>query len=442
MNEVRNGTQLPPRWVCPPLTIPALLRDPTQRAWSLLVEFDDPDKTQHRVVIPDTALRGDGVEAIALFMDRGFVPDRGCDGHLIEYLRQQNLVLEASPKKRARVTDRCGWHGEPAEAVFVLPNGAIGATAEEWIFQSDAPGAQSYRARGTLEGWREQVSGLCVGNSRLVFTVSSAFAAPLLYLGGFESGGFHYVGESSLGKTTLLRVGASACGSPDSYLQRWRATDNGLEAVALQHCDAPLFLDELSQVDARVAGEVAYMLANGSGKQRAARTGLMRERASWRLLFASSGEIGLAQHMATAGKTARAGQETRLCDVPANAGAGFGCFEYLHGFANGSDFAKALNQKACKDYGTAFPAFLERLVREREDIPEWLHDGVHRFERAHLTEAAAGQARRVAARFAVIGLAGELATNYGITAWRTPARACHLQGGSPCRSWPQLRSRR
>jgi len=23
---------------------------------------------------------------------------------------------------------------------------------------------------------------------------------------------------------------------------------------------------------------------------------------------------------------------------------------------------------------------------------------------------------------------------------RTPARACHLQGESPCRSWPQLRS--
>ena len=51
-----------------------------------------------------------------------------------------------------------------------------------------------------------------------------------------------------------------------SYLQRWRSTDNALEATAAQHSDGLLILDELAQVDPKTAGECAYMLANEQGK--------------------------------------------------------------------------------------------------------------------------------------------------------------------------------
>src|SRR3712207_8019446 len=40
-----------------------------------------------------------------------------------------------------------------------------------------------------------------IGNSRLVFALSIAFAAPLLYPTSSESGGFHFRGQSSTGKT-------------------------------------------------------------------------------------------------------------------------------------------------------------------------------------------------------------------------------------------------
>ena len=42
-----------------------------------------------------------------------------------------------------------------------------------------------------------------------------------------------------------------------SYMQRWRTTDNALEAIAAQHCDSLLILDELAQVEGKVAGECA-----------------------------------------------------------------------------------------------------------------------------------------------------------------------------------------
>jgi len=255
-------------------------------------------------------------------------------------LRQ--YLIESAPKARARVTNRIGWHDAgPEGAVYVLPDTAIGTAAEAWLCEAEGGAASTFIQRGTLKGWQEEIAARCVGNSRLAFSVSVAFAAPLLYLTGGEGGGFHFRSSSSDGKTTALRVAASVCGGHD-YMRRWRATDNAIEAIALQHCDAPLLLDEIAQTDPKAAGEIAYMLANGSGKIRAGRTGAAREVVQWRVLFLSAGEIGLAEHMGEAGKIMRAGQSLRMAEIPADAGAGLGIFENLHGHADGAVFAKAL----------------------------------------------------------------------------------------------------
>ena len=73
-------------------------------------------------------------------------------------------------------------------------------------------------------------------------------------------------------------------------------------------------------------GTAAYMLVNGVGKARARRDGLARPAAAWRLLFLTSGEVRLGDHMREVGKRTRAGQEIRLADLPADAGAGHGLF--------------------------------------------------------------------------------------------------------------------
>lgn len=191
----------------------------------------------------------------------------------------------------------------------------------------------AFGTRGTLDGWQSTVGRWCIGNSRLLFAVSIPFAAPLLKMVGAESGGFHLKGAStdasSSGKTTTQRAAASVCGSPD-YLQRWRSTDNALEALAELHNDACLILDELAQMEPRAASESGYMLGNGSGKARMGRDGGGRPVKRWRLVYLSSGEIGLVEHMASIQKKARAGQSVRMVEIPADAGAGFGCFENLH----------------------------------------------------------------------------------------------------------------
>lgn len=401
-----------PRWVCPLLEVVALVRDPHGEGWGKLARFADPDGVEKRRIIPDSMLSGDGTELERTLRGAGLKVAPSGKALLRQYL------IESAPAARARVTDRTGWHEcSDGGAAFVMPSHAFGSSAEEWLFQTDAHGTHAFNVRGTLAGWQEEVAARCVGNSRLVFSVCMAFASPLLRVSGVESGGFHLRSGSSDGKTTCLRVGASVCGGSD-YMQRWRATDNAFEGVALRHCDAPLYLDEIAQVEPRVAGETAYMLANGEGKSRAGKDGGIRAKARWRLLFLSAGEVGLAQHMGEAGKQTKAGQELRLAEIPADAGVGLGVFEDLHGATNGSEFAKALDRAIGRHYGAPWLAFIDRLTRESDTLGNELRAACKSFEEKLLTEAAAGQARRVAVRFALVGAAGEVATEWGITGWQ------------------------
>jgi putative DNA primase/helicase len=402
-----------PRWVCAPLEVVAMVRDPKGLGWGLLVEFFDPDKVLHQVIVPAALFRGDGAEVAGMLLAEGLrIAPRGRQP-LLEFLQTSEV------DKRARVTSRTGWHGAGAAgAVFVLPDAVIGPPGEKWIFDAgEGTANNTFSVRDSLRMWQGEVASLCIGNSRLLFAVSVCFAAPLLHLAGAESGGFHFRSGSSDGKTTALRVAASVCGAPD-FMQRWRATANGLEALASAHCDAPLLLDELAQMEAREAGEACYMLANGSGKSRSDRTGGARGRASWRLLFLSCGEVGLSEHLAEVGKTPRAGQELRLAEIPADAGAGLGVFEDLHDYPTGSEFAKALERAARLYYGVAFRAFVYELAERQAEIPATVREAQRKFEAACLDGAAHGQARRVAGRFALVGAAGELATAWGITDWQ------------------------
>jgi putative DNA primase/helicase len=206
------------------------------------------------------------------------------------------------------------------------------------------------------------------------------------------------------------------------YVQTWRATANGLEAVAAMHNDTLLCLDELKQVDAREAGEIAYMLANGSGKSRADRMGLAWERQTWRVLFLSSGEVSLADHLNAAGKRVHAGEETRLADIPADTQA-HGAFEDLHGYPNGEAFSRALKEAAQRYYGTAAREFVRRLQAAdptggfAEKLRRDLEALRREFLAYYVPEGASGQVQRVALRFTLVAFGGELATRLGLTSW-------------------------
>lgn len=405
-----NGTESPPLWICSKLEVTAVTRDAKNESWGRLLEFDDLDGTHHTWAMPMELLKADGGEYRGVLLSMGL--------QVSTMPKARNLLTQyiqtAPAEARARCVERTGWHA----GAFVMPERTLGENGERILFQSAAGTPGTFKQKGKLSDWRQNIAALCAGNSRLMFAVSAAFAAPLLELSGMESGGFHFRGDSSTGKTTALRVASSVWGGVD-YLQRWRATDNGLEALAVQHSDCLLVLDEISQIDPKAVGESAYMLANGGGKVRANRTGTMRDAATWRLLFVSSGEAGLAEHMAQANRKPKAGQEIRLLEIPADAGAGAGMFEELHHYAGGAAFSKAITEATAKHHGTAALAFLQRLVKMP---PDWAASAVKRgqrdFKSAHVPDSAGGQVERAALRFALVGTAGEMATTWEITGWQ------------------------
>ena len=299
----------------------------------------------------------------------------------------------------------------------------------------------AFRMQGTLAEWQQRVARFAAGNSRLVLAMSAAFAAPLLHIVGAESGGFHLRGPSSIGKTTALLVAGSVWGGGGvaGYVRQWRATDNGLEAVAQAHCDALLCLDELSQIDAKAAGAAAYMLANGAGKARAGRGGEGRTPAEWRLLFLSSGEIGVADKVAEDGRGRKlaAGQQVRVIDIPADAGAALGSFEHLHGFESADAFARHLKHAAGEHYGTAGRAFLAEVAGKLDAVREAVAGFKADFVKEHCPAGADGQVSRVAARFALVAAAGELATALGIVPWE---RGEAVKAAAAClRAWLEAR---
>jgi putative DNA primase/helicase len=397
-----------PCWICSELRIKALVRDKSSENWGRLLEFYDADGELHTWPMPMEMLKGGGEELRGELMRLGLEIATGTKSYrwLTEY------IITSKPQMRARCVTRTGWH----PPVFVLPDCTIGKRDEIVLYQTENP-THDYKQSGTLESWQKEISLRCIGNSRLMLAVSCAFAGMLLEPAGLESGGIHFVSESSTGKTTVLRVAASVYGAPD-YLNRWRATANGLEALAALRSDTLLILDELSQVDPREAGEIAYMLANGSGKARAGKSGHARARAQWRLLFLSAGEISLAQHLQEAGKKAKAGQEVRLVDIPADAGKGMGVFEYLHDFESAPAFSEALNQATTQCYGTPARAFLEKITcLNHAGLSNCIKQVSKKFITNNLPENASGQVHRICERFALIAAAGELASSYGITRW-------------------------
>ena len=417
-----SGGAGPPVRVCGPLHVRGLARDAHNNGASLLLEFDTRFVPRRTWLMPLAMLASDGTAYRAELFSRGFMVPINLKhrGLLTAYLHSRE------PAELVKIVDRVGWHGR----AYVLPNETLGDDGgERLIFQSDTPTEATFSQRGTLDQWRERIGGFCVGNSRLAFSASCAFAGPLLaFATGTDAGGVHFMGDSSCGKTTALRVAASVNGGKN-YLQRWRTSDNGLEGMAAQHSDALLCLDELAQLDPKVAGESAYLLANGVGKTRANRTGGKRQPLTFLLLFLSAGEIGLAEHMNEANKRARAGQELRMNDVPADAGAGLGIFETLHEFESGGALAQHLTRATERTFGTPGRVWLEWLTEHTDDLSSTLRKRMDAIEKQLVPDAATGQVQRVGRRFALIAAAGEMATEIGVTGWPEgeairAARAC------------------
>lgn len=386
-------------YICSPLHIDAITNTENGRFFGRLLRFKDTLGRWRTWAMPMETLRGNCEILRGDLLATGVDISMGARDHLPKYLQWQvpdDVVLAAT---------KTGWTVKGN--TFVFHDCAIGP--EKVHFQNETMIVDGIaRAGGSYRKWRD-MAGLCDGNPVLMVSLCVALAGPLLAKVHRDSGGVHWIGDSSIGKTTALCVGASVWGG-DDFKRTWRATSNGLEGVAAMLSDTCLCLDEISEADPREVGAIVYSLGNGTGKTRADRTGSARSAHRWRVSILSTGERSITAAMHEGGKQSKAGQLVRLLNIPAK--RKYGVFDDLHSFTDGRELADHFKTECGRHYGYAGIKFVEYLVSlGNADFGATLAKIETQF---HCKDPQAG---RAASRFAVYAMAGELGIEAGILPW-------------------------
>ncbi len=278
---------------------------------------------------------------------------------------------------------------------------------------------------GTLASWQENVARYAVDNSRLVLALSAAFAGPLVGPCSAEGGGIHFRGASSTGKSTALHVAGSVWGGGDAtgYVRSWRATANGLEGVALSHCDTLLCLDEMSQpphgmpARSRICSPTAPV---SPAVRVMARPDVPRCGAS---CSCRPGEISLASKSC---QRAMVGPEagSRITSLHGRSTVGrcrrrhWACSKNLHGFKSADAFARHLRAATAQHYGVASREYVAAIVSDIEEVRQSATTLMQMFCETYVPAGADGQIDRVAQRFALVACGGEIAAQCGIVPWK------------------------
>lgn len=398
-DDDRGGRPILDEWISTPIHVIARTVNTDDATEGRLLRLKT-DRGYMEWTVPMETFGGSGEDARRQLFAMGAIIHRRRREMFMDY------VVEQQPQQRFATTARPGWHESGA---FVLPGRTIGS--DEVRYADSGKVSTVFSVKGSIEEWKTEIAARCVGNPVLVLAVGCALAGPLLKLVGVSGGGVHLVGDSSTGKSLAQLVGSSVWGDPAQFATSWDVTKGGLEIEASSRNDTILPLDEIKRCDPRRVQEMAYSLANGVGKGTMTREREARAKISWRVLALSSGERSLSEHAAISGNAAHAGAELRMVDV--NAGTRkHRAFDELHG-NTGEAFHRLLTIAVTQHHGHAGPAFVEHLVsgEERSRVLNAFNAIREKFS------VDSAQAGRVADRFAVIALAGELAISYGVLPW-------------------------
>lgn len=352
-------------------------------------------------------------------------------GLLVRYIN------EALPEKTALLTKRTGWH----EDIFVTPDKTYGES--DWGIIKSFPVFRQegiFTTGGELDEWKETVANPAGASSRLMFAIGAAFAASLLKFSDVESGGFHLVGETSIGKTTALIVAQSVWGrAVREKLATWDVKNAGLEEVTQGHCDILLCLDEIALAAESSRGaatrirNVSFKSSSGQGTRRSVRYQPPNyAHAEWRTLILSTGETSLSDISAAGGLKRLGGEAVRFIDLPARVNPAWGIFEKLPTGSEGSEEAVIAIEEACKvAFGMAGPAFIEAILDDLDAIKKRVSKLMSSFFAEQNMEGVGGREGRFAKRFALIYAALVMAAEFKIVPWKRKAimravTACYL----------------
>jgi hypothetical protein len=358
------------------------------------VRFRDARGAWRSAIVPREVLGDRGL--VSALRPLGALVNAGTSPATMRYLdafeRDNGSLIE-----RVQCVGQTGWHA----GQFVTGGTPImrDAAAHAVVLDGSADlmrvAAAVQPAAGAVHhGHVEALRVPLMASPECALAIYAALAAPLLHMLGVGNFAVHLCGDSSRGKTSMLRIAASVFGDPYNaqWVASWNATLTGLEQRAALLCDLPQCYDEIGSADFDQVQRMMYSLINGEGRTRSGRDVTMRSTASWRTVVLSTGEAELATEQDATGAQAR------VLSVPV---LGFGELD-------AAEIEESV--RACaRHHGAVGRAWLEYLV----GMPEHEVDHVRACYRAmvgQLRHEAAGDrlAQRTSAYYAALAVAETL----------------------------------
>ena len=395
----------------------ATLDDGQGMGFGVLLEFDSQHGHAHRHALDLRSFIGDGITLFAALRDLGY--------HWIDlprYRQEIRLWLNnASPNNRLIGKRSTGWTGE--DYCFVLPDNVIGDTEGKYYYQGGIQRANIYETKGDIEAWRTKITLAIAPYPLLCLGVLLGFAPPLLECLGLDTCGIHLWGESSNGKTTTARIGASVWGNctkgtnGNNRIVSWNATATGFEVQAALHSSSLLVLDEMGEAEKEDIIKTVYALSDSKGKTRGQADITLRASQTWKLLACSTGEFNIKGHIGLT-KNLPTGVLMRLLEIPVDTGDGCGVLEGMTDKKDRQAFMNQLDAALRANYGVACRPYLEyltELLKKPEEL-QALRD-YHSEITNQFSQDGTNQHSRAAKVFAALALGGMIATQQGLTGW-------------------------
>lgn len=223
--------------------------------------------------------------------------------HLIKYLHDiENLNYDRIPVKAS--VSRCGWIKNLGFAPYVEGLEFDGVSNFKHMFES----VTSY---GNFNKWINLCKEIRATDSPAKILLASSFASVLIPVIKKLNFIVHLWGGTEAGKTVALMLAASVWanpnpGSDNGYIQTFNGTQVAIELQSGFVNNLPLILDEFQLVkDKKSFEQIVYMLCEGIGKMRGAKTGGLQKTTTWKNCTLTSGETPISSDSSGGGAVNR-----------------------------------------------------------------------------------------------------------------------------------------
>lgn len=200
----------------------------------------------------------------------------------------------------------------------------------------------AFRAHGSADEWNKKWREVRE-NWVPRFMMGATFAPPLLRLLKCRTFIVHHWGQSGVGKTAAAVFAISAWGNPELLYSSLNRTEISITEVFKHMTDVPVLFDE-KQVSTVKSDQLIYSVCAGSGRERGARDGgLRQDKQSWLTIARTTGEVPLVTN------SDLGGQFNRLLQI------------HSPSFRDKRE-AESIYPFTAEHHGHAGPEFLRRLA--------------------------------------------------------------------------------